>query len=454
MKHSARVSPALFPHLSPIVIAVAAVAAAAAALAAAGPPAADVGPTYAVRGCRIVPVTAPPVDKGVIVIRDGLIEALGPADKVKVPGDAEIVEAEGLIAYPGLISAMSNLFVEPPAAARGGATAPETEIPSPAGLAETADDRYPPGPGLLVLDQLKPKKASVESFHRAGFTTVLVAPTRGIFEGQSVLLNLNGEAVAPMVLRNGAALHINFTTERGAYPSSLMGTIAHIRQSFIDAEYYAARQAQYARSPIGLKRPEYDTRLEALVPFVRDRRPVVFQCNNQEDIKRALKIAAEFKLNALLAGATEAWRVADVLRKSPVPLLIGLDFRPPATSKYATQGEELRKRAEAEIFPANAAELARAGLDFALVSGAAADGASVLRAVRAAVKAGLAKEDALKALTVRPARFLGLDRSLGSLEPGKIANVVLVKGDLLDEGAQVATVFVDGVLFKYAEVSK
>lgn len=450
MKLSARVSPAL----SLLIVAAAAFVGFAAAFAAVQPSAADVGPTYAVRGCRIVPATGPPVEKGAIVIRDGLIEALGPAGKVKIPGDAEIVEADGLVAYPGLVSALSNLFLEPPAPAGGQAPGLAAGFPGQARQAAPADDRFPPGPGLLVLDQLKPKKASVESFHRAGFTTVLVAPTQGIFEGQSVLLNLNGEDIAPMVLRNGAALHINFTTERGGYPSSLMGTIAHIRQSFIDADYYAARQAQYARSPAGLKRPAYDPRLEALAPFVRDRRPVVFQCNNQEDIKRALKIVAEFKLNAMLAGATEAWRVAEALKKSPVPLLVGLDFRPPATSKYATQGEELRKRAEAELYPANAAALARAGLDFALVSGANADGAAVLRAVRAAVKAGLSKEAALRALTVTPARFLGLDRALGSLEPGKTANVVLVKGEIFDDGAQVAAVFADGVLFKYAEVSK
>jgi imidazolonepropionase-like amidohydrolase len=257
-----------------------------------------------------------------------------------------------------------------------------------------------------------------------------------------------------MVLRNGAALHINFTTERGGYPSSLMGTIALIRQSFIDAAYYAARQAQYAKSPAGLKRPEYDARLEALVPFVRDRKPVVFQCNNQEDIKRALKIIDEFRLNALLAGANEAWRDADALKKNPVPLLVALDFRPPATSKYATQGEELRKKAEAEIFPANAASLAKEGIAFALVSGANADAGAVLKNVRAAIKAGLAKDAALRALTIQPARLLGLDRTLGTLEPGKIANIVLVKGEIFDEGAQVARVFVDGVQFKYAEVSK
>jgi imidazolonepropionase-like amidohydrolase len=425
-----------------------------ASAAAAPPRAGDVGPTYAIRNCKIVPVAGPAVEKGTIVIRDGLIESLGPADKVKVPEDAEIVEAEGLIAYPGLISAFASLFMEQPARGAEGAQTPQIEGFPPGQAQQPQEDRFPPGPGLLVLDQLKPRRTTVESLHKAGFTTVLAAPTRGIFEGQSVLLNLNGEPLKPMVLRNGAALHVNFTTERGSYPSSLMGTIAHIRQSFIDAEYYAARQAQYAKGPDGLKRTEYDPRLEALVPFVRDRKPVVFQCNNVEDIKRALKIAAEFKLNALLAGANEAWRAADVLKKNPVPLLIALDFRPPAASMYATQGEELRKKAEAEIYPGNAAALAKEGIAFALVSGTSADGASFLKAVRAAIKAGLAEDAALKALTIQPARYLGLDKTLGSLEPGKIANVVLVKGGIFDEKAQVSRVFVDGVLFKYAEVSK
>jgi imidazolonepropionase-like amidohydrolase len=440
MKHSTRVFVSLILFLIAVM-----------ALVAASPPG-DVGPTYAIRNCKIVPVAGPVIEKGTIVIRDGLIESVGPVDKIKIPEDAEIVEADGLVAYPGLISALSNLFLETPARPEGQAFTSE-EPPQPQAQ-QPQEDRFPPGPGLLVLDQLKPKRAGVESFHKAGFTTVLAAPARGIFEGQSVLLNLNGEPLQPMVLRNGVALHINFTTERGSYPSSLMGTIAHIRQSFIDADYYAARQAQYEKGPAGLKRPEYDPRLEALVPFIRDRKPVVFQCNNVEDIKRALKIAGEFKLNAFLAGANEAWRAADVLKKSPVPLLIALDFRPPATSKYAAQGEELRKKAEAEIYPANAASLAKEGIAFALVSGSNADGAAVLRNVRTAIKSGLSPDAALRALTIQPARYMGLDRTLGTLEPGKIANVVLVKGEFFDDNAQVAKVFVDGVQFKYAEVTK
>jgi len=409
--------------------------------------AADVGPTYLIRNCRLVPVAGPPVAKGAIVIRDGLIEAVGPVEKIIVPPDAEVIEAEGLVAYPGLVVAHTNLFIEAPPAAAGDARAAGFVMPGQ--TATPQEDRFPPGPGQLVLSQLKFRKASLESWHKAGVTTVLVAPNRGIFQGQSVLLNLNGEALEPMVLRQPLALHINFTVDRRAYPSSLMGTIAYLRQSFLDAGYYAAHQAQFDKLRRGLKRPAYDPFLEALVPFVRDRRPVVFQTNNQEDVKHALKIIAEFKLNGWLSGANEAWRVAPELKASKVPLLVTLDLRPPTGSQFVSQGEELKKKAEAEIYPANAANLVKAGVPFALTALGLADGAAFTANALAAVKAGLPKDKALEALTLIAARTLGVDRELGTLEPGKIANVILTKGELFEEKTAVDRVFADGVMFKY-----
>jgi imidazolonepropionase-like amidohydrolase len=408
-----------------------------------GPASADVGPTYAVKNAKIVPVTGPAIDKGVLIIRNGLIEAVGPVDKVRIPEDAELIEAEGLIAYPGLISAHTNLLLEVPRA--------ETpQGPPEIMMAQAApQDRPAETPELCAFQLLKPTKAAIDSFLKIGVTTVLVAPNRGIIQGQSVLLNLNGEKAESMVLKNPVALHINFTTARGRYPSSLMGTIAFLRQSFLDADYYATRQAQYQKVLKGMKRPEYDPLLEALVPFVKEKKPVIFQCNNLEDIKRALKIIDEFKLNALLSHANEAWRDAAVLKKTPIPLLVTLDFRPPNSSQYANQGEDLRKKAEAEVYPANAANLAKEGIKFALTTFGLNDGAAVLKNIRAAIKAGLSKEEALKVLTIQPAQFLGLVQQLGSLEPGKIANIILTKGELFDEKTQVDKVFVDGVLWKF-----
>ena len=411
----------------------------------------DVGPTYAIRNARIVPVSGPVIEKGTLIIRDGLIESVGPAEKAVIPDDAEIVEAEGLTAYPGLISAHTNLFLDDPAAGQRG-TAGQAVLPVlAAGRGAAAAAETSPGtPELMALTQLKPAKAALDGYLRSGFTTVLVAPRGGIIQGQSAVVNLNGLETGPMVLSTPAALHINFTTNRGGgYPASLMGTIAYIRQSFLDAGHYALAREVYARNLAGMKRPVHDPFLEALIPYVKDRKLVVFQCNNAEDIKRALKIVDEFKLNAILSQANEAWRAAGALKGAAAKLLVTLDFRPPNGSFYTIQGEDLRKKAEAEIYPSNPAVLAKEGIAFGLTTFGLADAASAIRNVRTAIKLGLPEDVALRALTIVPARFLGLDRQAGSLEPGKIANVILTRGPLFDEKTQVDKVFVDGAAWKF-----
>lgn len=411
-----------------------------------GATAQETRPAYALEGCRVVPVAGPVLEKGVIVIRDGLIEAVGEAGKIKIPPDAEVVPAEGLTAYPGLILGHTDFLIEKPKeetpegreALRAAAAAAAAE------RAEEPPKTYPLAP---AFDQIRPRAQVLEDLRRSGVTTILVAQPAGIIQGLSVLVNLNGEKPEPMVLKNGVALHIHLTTERGAYPSSLMGTMALLRQRFHDTLHYAEHLARYEKAGRGMKRPGYDPLLEALIPFVKERRPVVFQCNDQEDIKRALRLADEFRLNAFISGANEAWRVAGDLKKANRPLFVTLDFKPPARSAYVSQGEELRKKAEAEIYPANAARLAEAGIPFALTALGLPDGAAALKNVRAAIKAGLSPERALEALTIVPARFLGIADRIGSLEAGKIANVVLVRGDIFDEKGAVVRVFVDGLPF-------
>lgn len=418
--------------------------------AAAALPADTGGAVYAVRNCRIVPVSGPPIAKGVLVLRAGLIESLGAAEKTPIPPDAEIVEGEGLTAYPGLILAHSHLFIDLPRREGPGGDAAVPTRGAPA-AAVPREDRFPPGPGLCAYDMLAPKAEVLESWHKAGVTAALVAPPAGIFQGRSVLINLNGGDKASLVLRNPHALHLDFTVARGEYPSSLMGTVALIRQKFLDARHYALAQGQYAKTPAGLRRPAYDPDLEALLPYARDGQPVFFHCRNLEDVKRALRMIGELGLNGVVTGANEAWRAADALKTSPRPLLVALDFRPPAASRYATRGEDIRKKAEAEIYPGNAAALFRAGIPFALTALGLDDGPAFLKAVRAAVDAGLPADKALEALTLQPARFLGVEAQLGSLQPGKIADVILVRGELFGEKAKTEQVFVDGRRFRYEE---
>jgi hypothetical protein len=410
---------------------------------------ARVTPTYAIVNCKIIPVTGLPIEKGIIIIRDGLIESLGPQGKISIPKDAEIIKAEGLFAYPGLIDAHTNLFLEP--------TKEEPRRPETMRTmgAEPQQKEKAQHPDLMVLKLLKPKKTAIADLHKIGITTVLVAPERGIYAGQSVLLNVNGEEIEPMVIKSPVALHVNFTTARGTYPFSLMGTMAFLRQSFLDTEYYSSYKSRFTRSSRGLKRPEYNPFFEALSPYVVKKSPVFFNCANLEDIKRAVGLIKEFKLNGFLSGANEAWRVADLLIKdAKLPLLVSLNFKPPFTSIYVNQGEELKKKAEEEIYPANAANLHKKGLAFALTSQGIKRSSDIPKNIQKAIKAGLPQEQALKAMTIIPAKFLGVNSFLGSLEPGKVANIILTSGEIFDEKTKVKRVFVDGIAFEIKEPPK
>jgi len=404
-------------------------------------PAEKVKPTYAVVGCRIHPVTGPVIENGTIIIRNGKIETLGPAAKVNIPEDAEVVEAQGLEAYPGLIDAYSQYFLE--TKSPSGSTA-QRRPPFSAPAEERSWDKT----NFLVLNNLKFKKTTLSSLHKAGITTILVTPPQQIFAGVSTLLNLNGEKFPPMVLNDKVFLHLYFTTSRGGYPSSLMGTVALFRQSFLDAQHYALQKKTFLRFPAKVSRPEYDAFLERLLPYVVEKKPVVFDCANMQDIKRAINLIEEFKLNGFIAGANEAWRVIDWVKRAKNPLLVTVDFKPPLGSRYANLGEELKKKAEKEIYPRNPAELQKNGLTFALVSGKISNPKEFIKKVTQAVEAGLPADKALQALTIVPARLLQVDSYLGSLEPGKIANVILTKGQLLTKGCQVTRVFVDGLSFE------
>lgn len=404
-------------------------------------------PAYAIVGCRIVPVSGAPVEDGVIIIRNGLIEAVGAKTKVPIPEDVEIIDGKGTIAYPGFIDAYSSVFVKIPAEPQ----------PDPNEFFGTVpDSKKVTGrtPDFMAFDHLEPGDAARDACHAAGILTALVVPQQRLFSGQSVLLNLNGGSPAEMVIHNPVALHVGFTGGRGTYPTTGMGVQAFLRQLCLDAAYSRSIAESLAKRGKGVRRPVYDPFLETLTPYLLGNKPMIFACDNQEDIKKALRLIAEGNLRGLIAGASEAWRVADRLKASGIPLLLSANFGPPYTSIYSQKGKDSREKAEKDIYPANAARLSEAGIVFAFTSYGLEKGVDLLAQVRKAVKAGLAEGEALKALTIHPARFLGVDGQLGTIEPGKIANIVLAGGEIFKETTRVKQVFVDGKRFEIKEDKK
>ncbi len=309
---------------------------------------------------------------------------------------------------------------------------------------------------MTAEDELKAGEAQFESQRNAGFTTVLTVSDNGIFNGQSAVVNLAGDSVSAMVVKAPFAQHVTFRTLNGGqYPTSLMGTFSALRQMFLDAQRLSDMQKMYAANPRGMKRPEADASLEALLPILSGQMPVVFNANLEREITRALDLAKEFKLKPIIAGGQEAWKVADRLKRENVPVLLSLDF-PKRTAAAAPEADPepltlLRLRAET---PSGAVRLQNAGVKFAFQSGAMKNIGDFLTNAGKAVESGLAKDAAIRAMTLSSAEILGVNNQLGSVEEGKIANLVVVRGDIFGKEKTITHVFVDGKLFDQKDKPK
>jgi imidazolonepropionase-like amidohydrolase len=304
-----------------------------------------------------------------------------------------------------------------------------------------------------VLDQLRAGEAQFETNRNAGFTTVLTVSRDGITNGQSAVINLAGDSVSGMVVRAPFAQHVTFTTLRtGGFPSSLMGTFAAIRQMFLDAQRLQEVRKLYDKNPRGIRRPETDKSLDAIIPLLNREMPVVFNANSENEIVRALNLAKEFNLNAIIAGGQEAWKVADRLKAQNVPVLLSLNY-PKRTAAASPEADAeslqiLRLRAET---PKGAAKLAQVGVKFAFQSGGMTTINDFLTNANKSVENGLSKDAAIRAMTLSAAEILGVDNRLGSLEAGKIANLTVSRGDILAKDKTITHVFVDGRLFEQRE---
>jgi imidazolonepropionase-like amidohydrolase len=419
------------------------------------------GDAYAIKGGTVVTVTGATIEKGTVVIRNGLIEAVG-AD-IPIPGDARVIDATGMTVYPGLIDAYTNvgLGTATPATAqggRGGGPTPATPAtPAIPGLviATTAASAQPAprpagqSPELMASDQLRVTAETFDQQRSVGITTALVAPREGIYQGQSVLINLGGAEPEKLIIKNPVSLNVSFGSGRGfggggGYPSSLMGVFAFLRQSLLDAQHYKASWERYNQNKRGMPRPETDKSLAALQPVITGQMPVAFTANSEREIRRAIGLGEEFGLKFLIAGGQQSYQVADLLKQKNVTVLLSLNYPQRPANLEDPESEALRVLRERADAPKAAAALHKAGVRFAFQSGYLNRPSDYILNAAKAIESGLPKDEAIKAMTIYPAEIFGVSEQLGSIEKGKIANLVVTSGDLFDRRSQVKHVFVDG----------
>ncbi len=410
---------------------------------------------YAITNAQIITVSGRPLPRGTVVVRDGLIESVGEA--VKIPGDAQVIDGSGLTIYPGFFDTLTNLGFSAPRPATPGQTPPPPPQQQQQQQQAQSNSNYPDGlqPEMVAGREIRAGDAQFETQRNVGFTTVLTVNNTGIFQGQSAVINLVGDTVAGMVVKSPVAQHVSFRTLGGGrYPTSLMGTFSALRQMLLDAQRLQEMKRMYAANPRGMKRPDADASLEALFPVLAGQMPVVFNANSEREILRVLDLVNEFKLKAIIAGGQESGRPAVIerLKAQNVPVLLSLDF-PKRTAAASPEADPeplnlLRLREEA---PKTAGRLQQAGVKFAFQSGAMRNVGDFVANAGKAVENGLQNDAAVRAMTLSAAEILGVENQLGSIENGKIANLVVSRGDIFAKDKRITHVFVDGRMFEQKE---
>jgi imidazolonepropionase-like amidohydrolase len=388
----------------------------AAALLACGVPAA--AQTFAIEGGTVHTMAGPALEGATVLIRDGRIAAVG--QDVVVPGDAQRIDARGRIVTPGLFESGTNLGL--------------TEVGD---VVETLDAELRRenrvSAAFNVLDGINPYSMLIPITRVAGITTAVSRPLGGLISGQAVVLDLAGPAVEDMVIRSPVAMFASLAhSAREAGMGARGGITLRLREVLEEARAYGRDPAAYRGFGAA---PEFAaTRLDlaALQPVLRGEIPLVIEAHRASDIATALRIADEYGLRVVLYGASEGWMVADRLAAAGVPAIVKV------LQNLPVNFQSLGARYE------NAAILRAAGVRVVLTTGASYQAFNLRQEAGNAVAYGLPYEDALRAVTIEAARVWGLEESYGSLEPGKVANLVVWDGDPLEMLSEVQHLFIRG----------
>ncbi len=423
---------------------------------------------HALTGARIVVKPGTVIDSGTIVIRDGLIEAVGA--NIPVPPDARVWDLRSNVVYAGFIDA--NLVV-------GGTNAPVSTtafepVADAAALTSGAGnyqffgtpnaDPRATGPGAelagiaperRVSATFAPPAKALQDMREIGFTSANVVPARGILRGTGAFASLSGENPNAAVIRPDVFQHVAFETAggQGVFPASLMGVIAAIRQSFFDARHYALDQAHYATNAAARKRPPFNTALDALRLATEKKIPFAFEPGSAVMVDRVTALSSELGVQPVILSSGQEWRRPDLAKASGAAFIVPLNFpeAPKFTEDDDWHGVTLDQLRTLDWAPGNASLLRSNGLDIAFTTYGLGDKKSFRKNLQTAIARGLSEDEALAALTTAPAKLCGVDKQLGSIEPGKMANLTVVEGTNYFAGEDaIREVWIDGRVFQPA----
>ncbi|MGQ9579165.1 MAG: amidohydrolase family protein [Candidatus Aminicenantales bacterium] len=371
---------------------------------------------------RIASVVGEDIPQGTIIIRGNKIEAVGAG--LTIPAGARVVSGRGLTAYPGMTDASSTLGLY--------------EIGS---IQATIDFRETGriNPQVLTTEALRPDSMHIPVARANGITTALITPAGGLIAGRSGLVQLAGETPPEMVLKSPVAMHIELPAiARGFRRQATQREdgsrlLEEVKDILDQARFYEKRKMLASKNKL-ISPPDFDEKLEALLPVVHAELPVIISVHSAQDIRAAIKFVSEQKLKAIFYGVSQGWMVAKEIAQAGIPVILGslYDLPPSWEDGY-------------DALYRNPGVLRQAGVKIAFSSSSASLAKELPYHAAKAAAFGLDKREALKAVTIYPAEILGVDNLIGSLEKGKLANIVLAEGDILEQRTVIRHVFINGV---------
>ncbi|MBS1488324.1 MAG: amidohydrolase family protein [Bacteroidetes bacterium] len=422
---------------------------------------APVGRIYALTNVTVVPSPGKKIEKATVVIKDGLIQAVGTA--VSIPTDAIIMKADSMYVYAGFIDGLS----------RTGVIKPKDE-PNPQ---RPKDPGNPPAdkagitPQNDVRNSLNPTDKSVEELRNIGFTLAQVVPYGHFLPGTSAIVLLGGKSADEMVLVDQSGLYSELSGAQNVYPNTVMAVMAKWRELYRNASLTKSYQALYASNRSALTRPLNDRVEEAFYPVIDRKIPVVFKAEKILETQRVLTLKNDLGFSLTIGDLKEGYPMIDKVKTSGAKIFLSLDLpdevkknekksknkndslktakteKPKSAAELEKQGLEKRKNDAIVKYTGQAADFHKAGIVFGF-SAMSAKTKDIQSNLRRMIAAGLPEEVALAALTTNPAKMLGLEDRLGTVENGKMANLVVSDKPYFNEKAKVRYVFVDGNLYK------
>lgn len=412
---------------------------------------------YAIKNATIVQAPGRTIQNGTILIENGIIKAVG--SNVSIPADAWIVNADSMFVYAGFISGLSNIGVEKPKDKDWKDDRKLTATPT--------DERAGITPGMSARSMLNPTDKSVEDFRKLGFTASHSVPYNGMLPGQGTIVILGGMNGESMVVRDNVSMYAQFEGADGVYPNTVIGVMAKYRDLYRKASQAKAYESSYKSNPSGMERPSPNTTLEALYPVVSKQMNVFFKTEGVKDIMRAISLQKDLGFNIMFGEVKQGWDAIGAIQSTGGPVFLSLDLpewkeeekKEEEEKEAATPAETEEKALEARKMETIKKYYAQAGMfsakgmsfGFSTMELKSKDFKGNLLKV---IESGLSEDKALAALTTVPANILGLSSTMGSIDVGKMANLIVSDTAYFTEKSNVRYVFVDGMKYEYEAKKK